>query len=287
MGSQIKLQLFKNLYILAIALSFFIFQLFLFLRSFPAEYNIYLRYLERMQTNDPFWTSLWFGSELTGEVGLIFRFAGACLFLAFTWLLLRRGKPHFKFLKIAILFEGIYYLFMLPFILSLFLRPNTSIVNLEAGLSYTLQILFISPAFLMLYYKLRQPTKNKHELFKYGAIAVIGFTFALWIKHFMLMLYALPIDFTNPILVIGSLNATLMILLAGMLLLVSFLPILKKQKLTFNPRLAGIGFLLIGLHFILYIAVSLMIQRYWDFMMLTELWAVGFIILGVGYITKR
>ncbi len=287
MGLQVKPQLFKNRYILAIALSFFIFQLFLFLRSFPAEYNIYLRYIDRMQTNDPFWTSFWFGSELTGEVGLIFRFTGACLFLAFTLLLLRHEKPYFTLLKRAVLFEGIYYIFMLPFILSLFLRPDTNLVNLEAGLSYTLQILFISPAFLMLYYKLRQPTKNKPELFKLGAIVVIGFTLALWIKHFMLMLYALPINLTNPILVVGSLNATLTILFAALFLLAAFLPILKKQKLTFNPKLAGIGFLLIGIHFIVYIAVSLMIQRYWDFMMLTELWAVGFIILSIGYITKR
>jgi hypothetical protein len=240
-----------------------------------------------MQTNDPFWTTFWFGSELTGEVGLIFRLAGACLFLAFTWLLLRREKPQFTFLKIAVLFEGIYYLFMLPFILSLFLRPNTSLINLEAGLSYTLQILFISPAFLLLFYRLRQPTKEKQELFKFGAIAVVGFSFALWIKHFLLMLYALPIDLTNPILVVGSLNATFTIFLAGLFLLVAFLPILKKEKLTFKPRLAGIGFLLIGLHFIVYIAISLSIQRYWDFMMLTELWAIGFIILSIGYINGR
>jgi len=282
-----KSELFKRPYIFAIALAFFIFALFLLLRSFPAEYNIYLTYLDRIQTSNQFWTTFWFGSELTGEVGLIIRFLGVCSFLAFAWILLRRGQPAFSYLKYAVLFEGIYYLFMIPFILSLYLRPNTSLVNLEAGLSYTLQILFISPAFLLLFFKLGKGNIDKTELFKLGALAVIGFTFALWIKHFLLMLYALPIDLSNPFLVLGSANATLTILFGGLILIACFLPILMKKSLTFNPKLAGVGFLLIGVHFLVYFAVSLFVQRYWDFMMLTELWALGFIMLSIGYIANR
>ena len=287
MDSSKRLDLIRVRYIFALMISFFIFELYLFLRSFPAEYNIYLRYQTRMQTNDPFWTSFWFGSELTGEVGLILRFVGVCFLLAFSWILVRRGQAIYSYLKRAILLEGIYYLFMIPFILSLYLRPNTNLVNLEAALSYTLQIVFISPAFLMLFLTLRKIPIDKAQMFKWGAIAVIGYTFALWIKHFLLMLYALPINLTNPILVVGSLNATLTILVAGLILTATFLPIIRKQKLSFNPKLAGLGFLLIGMHFVVYIAVSLLVQRYWDFMMLTELWAIAFIILSIGYIFKR
>ena len=287
MSSSTISKLIRVRYIFALVISFFIFELYLFLRSFPAEYNIYLRYQTRMQTNDPFWTSFWFGSELTGEVGLILRFVGVCFLLAFSWILVRRGQAIYSHLKRAVLLEGIYYLFMIPFILSLYLRPNTTLVNLEAALSYTLQILFISPAFLMLYSTLKKTPIDKAQMFKWGAIAVIGYTFALWIKHFLLMIYALPINLANPILVVGSLNATLIILVAGFILTVTFLPIIRKQRLSFNSRLAGMGFLLIGLHFVVYVAVSLLVQRYWDFMMLTEVWALAFIILSIGYIFKR
>jgi hypothetical protein len=287
MYSSKRLDLIRVRYIFAFVISFFIFELYLFLRSFPAEYNIYLRYQTRMQNSDPFWTSFWFGSEVTGEVGLILRFVGVCFLLTFSWILVRRGQAIYLYLKRAVLLEGIYYLFMIPFILSLYLRPNTTLVNLEAALSYTLQIIFISPAFLMLYSTLKKTPIDKVQMFKWGAIAIIGYTFALWIKHFLLMLYALPINFANPILVVGSLNATLTILVAGLILTATFLPIMRKQRLSFNSRLAGIGFLLIGLHFVIYFAVSLMIQRYWDFMMLTELWALAFIILSFGYIFKR
>ena len=259
----------------------------MFLRSFPAEYNIYLRYQTRMQTNDPFWTSFWFGSELTGEVGLILRFVGVCFLLAFSWMLVWRGQAIYSYLRRAVLLEGIYYLFMIPFILSLYLRPDTTLVNIEAGLSYTMQIILISPAFLMLYLTLKKMPIDKAQMFKWGAIALIGYTFALWIKHFLLMIYALPFNLDNPILVVGSLNSTLTILFAGLILTVTFLPLIRRQHLSFSPRLAGVGFLLIGLHFVIYILVSLLIQRYWDFMMLTELWALAFIILSVGYISKR
>jgi hypothetical protein len=287
MYSSKRLDLIRVRYIFAFVISFFIFELYLFLRSFPAEYNIYLRYQTRMQNSDPFWTSFWFGSEVTGEVGLILRFVGVCFLFAFSWILVRRGQAIYLYLKRAVLLEGIYYLFMIPFILSLYLRPNTTLINLEAALSYTLQIIFISPAFLMLYSTFKKTPIDKVQMFKWGAIAIIGYTFALWIKHFLLMLYALPINFANPILVVGSLNATLTILVAGLILTATFLPIMRKQRLSFNSRLAGIGFLLIGLHFVVYFAVSLMIQRYWDFMMLTELWALAFIILSFGYIFKR
>lgn len=124
-------------------------------------------------------------------------------------------------------------------------------------------------------------------MFRWGAIAVVGYTFALWIKHFLLMLYALPIDLANPILAVGSLNAALTILVAGLILTAALLPLIRRQRLSFNSRLAGLGFLLVGVHFVVYIAVSLLVQRYWDFMMLTELWALAFIILSVGYISKR
>jgi hypothetical protein len=240
-----------------------------------------------MQTSDPFWTSFWFASELIGQVGFILRFIGACFLIAFTLLLLIRRKFILSYLKRAVPLEGVYYLFILPFILSLFLRPSTSLVNILAGLSYTLQILLITPAFLILYIKLRKPTSAKNELFKWGAIAVVGFTFALWIKHFLLNLYALPVNFENPILIVGLLNSMLTIMLAGLILLVAFIPIIRKKSLEFNYKAVGVAFVLIGIYFVIYIIVSLFIQRYMDFLMLTELWAIAFIIPGIGYIIKN
>jgi hypothetical protein len=279
MNSSTKVKL-----VLAVVVSFFVFQLFLFVKSFPAEYNLCLRFLERLQTSDPFWTSFWFASELIGEVGLALRFIGACFALAFASVFAAKGQTVFSHLRKAVLLEGAYYVFNLPFIVSLFARPNTSIVNVEAGLSYLLQLLLVSPAFLMLYTKMKTPNPSaKGDYYKWGAIGAIGFTLALWVKHFLLNVYALPINLENPALTIGFLNSALTMLFAGLILTIALFPIVGKKRLNYNQKLVGTAFLLIGVYFIIYIAIATVDQRYSSFLSLTELWAIAFIIPGIGF----
>ena len=86
---------------------------------------------------------------------------------------------------------------------------------MEAGLSYLLQLLLVSPAFFMLYTKMRNSNASNAELYKWGAIGAIGFTLALWVKHLLLNLYALPMSLDDPILAIGFLNSALTMLFAG------------------------------------------------------------------------
>ena len=284
MSSQIKT---KALPILILGLAFFTFQLFLLSRSFSAEYNIYLRVLEQLQTNNPFWTLLWFSSELIGEIGLIFRFAGACLFTVFAWQLFRKKHHALPYLRKAVLLEGAYYLFNLPFIVSLFARPQTTTVNLEAGLSYSLQILLVTPTFFMLYTKLKKQNTDHTTLFKWGATAIVAFTFALWTKHFLLNLYALPVSFSEPILLLGFLNSTLTIFVAGVILTFAFWPSIRKKQTTFNSKAAGIAFLLMGIYWAIYLMVAFFNSRYMSFLFLTDFWAIAFIILGIGVIHKR
>ncbi len=272
---------------LLVVVSFFAFQLFLFLKSFPAEYNLYFRYVARLQTSDPFWTSFWFSSELIGEVGLILRFAGACFALVFVSFLARKGEAIFSNLSRAIVLEGNYYLFNLPFIVSLFARPNTSIINIEAGLSYALQILFVAPAFLVLYFTIRNRNSARLDLYKWGAVALIGFTFGLWVKHFLLNLYALPIDFAHPVLLIGLINSAFTMLFAGLILAIALLPIIRKESLEFSSRLVGIGLLLVGTYVLIYLLISLVNQIYLNFLTLTDVWAIAYLVAGIRLIRKR
>ena len=273
--------------VFAVIVAFFIFQLFLFVKSFPAEYNLYLRFLDRLQVSDPFWTWFWFASELVGEVGLMVRFAGACFAIVFAWFFAKNGEIRFSYLRKAVLFEGAYYLFIIPFIVSLFARPNTSIVNVEAGLSYALQIVCITIPFFLLYAKMKKAKTEKVELKRWGAIAIVSYTFALWIKHLLLNLYALPVSFNDTALLVGLLNSALAMSVAGAFLLATFLSIIRRRKAKINYRTLGIGFLLIGTYFLAYIGVSFFSQRYMSFLTLTELWAISFLIPGIGFIMKK
>ena len=267
----------KAPYIFAVAIAFILFQLYILLNSFllnsfPAVYP-------------------WFSSVFTAEIGLIIRFVGACLFATFAWILLRKKEFSFSILRKAILLEGTHYLFYTPFIIHLFTRPASAgraqTVYYEPAISYALQTIIVFSTFVLLYAKMRRPNVESTKLFKWGAIAVTSFVFSLWVKHFLFNLYALPIDLASPVLVLGLLNSTLTMLTAALILLFTFLPVIKKKTRSFSSRAVGIAFILIGVYFIIYILVALANPGYMACLGLTELWAITFAILGTGFLIER
>jgi hypothetical protein len=226
-------------------------------------------------------------SEIIGEIGLILQFAGACFALFFAWHLVRTGHFAIPLLRKAVLLEGLNYFFLLPFIAAFFATPNTSVVGIEAGLSYSLQIVLVSLTFLVLYSKLRKPIKNSGQLNRWIAIAAVGFTFALWVKHFFLNLYAIQVNLADPIMFVGFLNSALTLLVAGIFLLYALLPVIRRNQNNFNARILGVAFLLIAVYFMVFIIVSLLNPSYMMFLGLTDLWALAFIIPGLGLVRSN
>ena len=245
----------------------------------------------RIETNGAFWTLFWFSSEFSDEIGLIIRFVGACLFIAFSWILLRKKEFSLSIFRKAVLLEGVYFLFYIPFIVYLFTRPasatrTTSVYQLTA-ISYTIQTVLVFSSFIMLYLKMRRANVEIAKLFRWGAIAVVSYVFALWVKHFLFNLYALPIDFDSPVLLVGLFNSTLTMLIAGLILLATFMPVIKERKTSFNSKAVGIAFILIGTYFVIYILVALVNPDYLAFLPLTERWAIILTVLGVGFLIER
>lgn len=281
----------KSPYIFVVATAFFLFQTSILLNSFSAIQRMYTNLPTYLEERNNFWTLFWFSSEISGEIGLILRFIGASLFGAFAWVLLQRNEFSLSLLKKAVLFEGVHYLFYIPFILNLFTRPASSAavltVYLETAISYTIQTVLITPSLILLYTKIRQSTIESAKLFKWGAIAVITYVFALWVKHFFFNLYALPIDINRPVLLAGFFNSTLTILIAALLLLGGFKEIIISKKTRFSQKTLGIALLLIGTYFVIYILVALINSVYMAFLPLTELWAITMAILGVGFLKEN
>ena len=280
----------KAQYFLVVAAAFFAYQLYLLINSFPAIYRIYHNAFSGNSLNDQFWSRVWFSSEFIGEIGLIVRFAGSCFLVTFLFILVLKKKTLISLLRKAIFAEGAYYLFILPFIIYLFTKPYNSTaaqtIGVQAGLSYALQILLISPAFFILYSRLRKPNLDLPKSLKWGAIGIVGFVFALWIKHFLLNIYALPINIADGNLVVGLLNSTFTILAAALLLLFALLPLIKEKSLWFNSTIAGIGLILIGIYFLVYLAVAFFNEGYSSFLGLTEIWAITMPVAGLGLIQK-
>jgi hypothetical protein len=146
---------------------------------FPADYRIAIRDVVQFSSRGSLMPLFQLGSELTGEVGVVLRFAGAFILLSFVVLLFLEKRGSWSFLRKAVLLEGIYYLFNNPFIFYLLVRTNASTATYGAAVSYSLQILFVTPIFVALYFKLRDKTFEISEVTKWGALAVTGFIFGL------------------------------------------------------------------------------------------------------------
>ena len=158
--------------IIVVLASFFIYQLFLLVNSFSAINRIYTIIAADLN----FWNLLWFSSEASGEIGLIIRFAGACLLIAFSWTLLRNKTFSFSFLRKAVLLEGAYYLFNVPFIINLLIRPASDPTVLptvlrvyyETAISYTIQTVLVSGSFIVLYFKMRNKETYNPQILRWA-----------------------------------------------------------------------------------------------------------------------
>jgi hypothetical protein len=277
----------KAPFILAVASAFFLYQLIILANSFQADYRIAIRDLELFSKNGSIMSLFHLGSELTGEVGVILRFAGACLFLAFVVTILWKKTVSWTLLRRAVLLEGIYYLFNIPFIIYLFVRTNTSIATYGAAISYTLQLLLVTPIFIMLYLKLRNKNTEVLEVAKWTALAVTGFIFSLWVKHFALALYALPFSLSDAVLVVGFVNSALTLLIAGALMIVAFRLVLKRKTVDFNTKIFGSALVLMSVYAVVFLIISLVRNDYAVWVNLIDWWIIAMPILGAYLLIKN
>lgn len=276
----------KAIYILAVAVALLIYETYLLQKSFLALYQIYQNITLNAGPNGVSALGyMWFFSEVSGEIGLILRFAGAVFFVAFTVLLLKK-KPALAILRRGILLEAIQYMFLIPFIIK-WVIFSSDIRTFETIFSFSMQIALITPTLLALYLRLKRPQTSQHQILKTTAIAGIAFMFAMWIKHFFFNLYALPIDFTKPILTIGFLNSAVTLLVSALILVGVFLPLIRGKSAVFSSKGLGAAFLVASAYFFVYLAIATVNSGYQSFLLLTELWMVSLGIAGVGFVIGK
>lgn len=283
MNTQVKA---KAPFIFVVATAFFIYQLLLLANSFGADYRLVQRLLGPALNGDV--NSLtWLYSELIGEAGVILRFAGACIFIAFTAMLLFKKVFSPSLLRKSVLLEGIYYLFNLPFIIRLLSASSSSFTNLGAGLSYAVQLLLVTPIFLTLYFFLRKPDFEPKQAARWVALAIIGFTFALWVKHLALALYALPaFRLGEAVLMVGFVNSAVILLMAGLLMIAAFWPVIKKTG-SYKPNLLGAGLICIGVYAAVFLILCALSPAYSVWVSLVDWWLIIMPVLATGVLLKK
>lgn len=100
-------------------------------------------------------------------------------------------------------------------------------------------------------------------------------------------LYAIQVNMLDPIMFLGFLNSSLTILVAGIFLLYALLPVIRRSQNEFNARILGVAFVLIAVYFMIFIIVSLLNPSYLMFLGLTDLWALAFIVPGLGLVRSK
>jgi hypothetical protein len=283
MNAQVKA---KASFILTIATAFFVYQLILFLRSFEAVYHVTQNLVVAIANGGSSGSLFWLVSELTGEVGVIIRFVGACIFLVFATVLMFKKKISVPLLRKSVLLEGIYYLFNLPFIIFLLTSPISN-ATLGAALSYAGQMILVTPIFLKLYVTLRNPRFEPLQVARWLALAIVGFTFALWLKHFALALYALPFSVKDVALMVGFVNSAVTLLTAGVLVVVAFMPLIKRQSLRFKGKWLGAGLILMGVYVAVFLLISAVEPAYWTWINLVDWWIIALPVLGVSLLIEK
>ncbi|TRO53646.1 hypothetical protein E2P63_02205, partial [Candidatus Bathyarchaeota archaeon] len=284
-----------KLAVFAVAVAFFVFMLIIFVNSFPADYRIANNDIGKYLSTGSLMPLFHLSSELIGEVGVILRFIGACFFLAATYIFIKRNPISWSFLRKAVLLEGIYYLFNIPFIVYLIVRALTSpdassaaiLSYYGAAASYAAQILFVTPVFLMFYRSLSNSARDRTGIFSWGALAIIGFVFGLWIKHFMLAIYAIGISFSSTIYIVGSINSSLTLLIAALIMVIVFMPLYKKTSTDFNVKALGTAFIVAGLYATIYLAISLVNEQYMTWLSLIDWWTIILVVLGLTVFLRK
>jgi hypothetical protein len=272
-------------YILVVAVALLIYETYLLQKSFLALYQIYLNIT---QNTGPGGVSaqgyMWFFSESSGEVGLILRFIGSLFFVAFAAALWRK-KTALKYLTWGVLLEAIQYLFLIPFITQWVVFSGMA-AQLTI-ISFGMQILLITPTMLVLYLRLKRAQTSLTPALKAAAVAAVAFMFAMWIKHFLFNLYALPVDFSSPVLTVGFVNSAVTILVSALILAAVLYPFIRGKTVGFSFRGAGAALIIASVYFIVYLAVAAFNGGYQSFLLLTELWMVSLLVAGIGFLTQK
>lgn len=191
-----------------------------------------------------------------------------------------------KYIAVAILFEGIYFLCLLP----------TNVIRIINGrspfllyLAFVLQILLVSPFLIVLAFKVwrYQETVNANVL-KWSSVAAIGYLTGILINNvfrWFSMTESAGIEFIlTGITSLGFLNSIITLSSSLIFAVAGLYNLLKKESRRLSTRLFALALIMLGLHFVIFIIYSA-IANAWKWVLLIEIWPITLLGLGLSMLT--
>ena len=227
--------------------------------------------------------------EFASSIGIYLRFFCGIFAVSSAYLFNKNDSRYINRFSKVLFFESLYFVLFIPsginHVILSFSEFTFVGFNLYTGASFLLQGLILFPTLFLLSRKL---TGNKtivpHRVI---GIAAVLYVFVMWIKHAFFWFFALsPLGGQSGSLfeTFGAVNSLLTLLIAGLVLVFTCLPLMRKTK-KINLRFIGTTLILIGSHFVIYLIISVWVSVYWSFLPLTEFWMVSLLI--PGFITLR
>ena len=264
--------------------------------------NTYNWLYVRLQENQPDLLAVYpnfYIDHVAGAVANTLRLVGVILLFVAAYFAWGRKKQSFigvkKYVGTALLLEAIYWLAILPYNIQSVFRSR---IPLLLYVGYIIEILTIATLLIALSIKAWEYKANaRNNLIKWGCIAGTSYIFGLWINNLFRWLSMsglfgatdprITVNILSGISSLGFLNTAITLSLSLALSIAgSYILIIHKNR-KLGIRLLGLAVLLFGLHFALYVLYSWFAPNAWLFLLLTEIWPIPLIGLGIGLLRGK
>ena len=230
------------------------------------------------------WTLLLM-QEFASSIGIYLRLFGGIFGFCSAYLFNKNDSRYLDRFSKVLLFESLYFVLFIPsginHVILSFSEFTFAGFNIYTGASFLLQGFLLFPLLFLLSRKLK---KNKGSINLLRWIGVVGpmYVFGIWIKHAFFWFFALSqlgSQSGSLLETIGAVNSLLTLLVAGLVSVFACLPLIRKTK-KINLSLIGAALVFIGVHFAIYLIISIWVPVYLSFLHLTEVWLVSLLIPG-------
>jgi hypothetical protein len=270
----------------------------------------------------PWWLVLFYASELTGGVGGVLRLVAGFFALYSAILFWRKKENAIPLIRgkvsTALLFEGGYYLSLIPSVVLGFVFPLTGgglwyfdttpilVVLLVNGVACLMMVMVIPPLLLKLRSKITQGSSSQ-EIVKWSCLTSISYLFVVFWFNYSISWVATLIPWTiraqlgmsvllDPINFAGFLATVFGLFLIAIFGLMTTLPAIKKLPIELSLRRIGVTMIAFGGYFVLMILLYVLAGGYaahpttWYEIIVPHnpnLWCVTFLFLGLPLLANR
>lgn len=227
-------------------------------------------------------------------IGMVARFIGVIIGLFCLVMIWKGPKSIFevkKWVAIALVMEGVYYLSLFPSAVWL----NTGLFGAfdfgvtALGVSYLLQVLFTVPFLFILASKVKNYDTSGFVGWKWVGFAFAGYICALW-SNSVLRWFDMVVNdglevFFSGITGVGALNAFIFMSLAVVFAIGCSIYLMKKN-FTSGYRWLALSLTMVGLHYTIYVVYSYYVNTL-NSIWLIDIWTIPLLGLGLTLLLKR